>query len=704
MQLVKLHKPGTGAPPKIGDGNPNPQPPIVLTGGETAWGTGENNTQTDNFIVSGAANTIIEGGGNLIVNGSDGNTLPYDTNTTIMLGAATATTDTIDLNGSYNTIESTGTLLGSNVAIDVSGLGVSDPGWNTISLDNYLGASSVILGGGNDTVTLTGDSITGVTIQGGDNAIAVDNATGGKTSVAVAGGGNTISLNGDSTNTVSITGGGHDTITVGGPGDMLFGYTTTMHLSGNYDVITGGDENFNIAGAMGYNTIKLGDGNDTIRVGSHNNITVWGGTDTITTGAHSTVDILGIDGLNETTFAPNPNEPQVTLATDTVNISGIKVAVTATYENMVINGMTASYATIDLGNGNNAVTLGGNDNKVALGDGTNNVFLAANGSTVTVTDTTGIGLDNFDVGNGSGNTLLFDYAGGSVYGTGTGSTTVTQAAGAYDTVTVNLNSGTGLVTLGQGNDTVTANGANSAITAGNGNDNVQANGAGTAVTLGNGNDNVQANGTGAMVTAGNGNDNVQANGASAVVLLGSGNDIVSATGAGSTVTLAGGVGTHSTITVGDNNTYVYVQNGGLDQVSGDAGDHFYLNALQSGSDVALSGNGNMLFLGTDSTTEVDLNHASVADVVTVQADAGNTYGGYIDITNFSINDQVSLQGLMGANGAMLNNYTNVLDNMTGGAFGTTLHLAGGGSVFFDAVTGFTQSEFTYGNATGPVHP
>ena len=58
--------------------------PIVLTGGETVFGTAIDNTGTDDFLLGGAGNTIVEGGGNLVVNGAN---LPegvgYDTATTI---------------------------------------------------------------------------------------------------------------------------------------------------------------------------------------------------------------------------------------------------------------------------------------------------------------------------------------------------------------------------------------------------------------------------------------------------------------------------------------------------------------------------------------------------------------------------------------------------------------------------------------------
>jgi len=132
-----------------------PTTPIVLTGGTTVFGTAIDNTGTDNFLLYGAGNTVVEGGGNLIVNG--GNLAPFgwDTQSTILLGNAVAVNDAITLDGAQNVI-SGGVLLGSNVAINVTGLGVATPGSNIVSLDNAQGTTSVKLTGKHNSVTLNG--------------------------------------------------------------------------------------------------------------------------------------------------------------------------------------------------------------------------------------------------------------------------------------------------------------------------------------------------------------------------------------------------------------------------------------------------------------------------------------------------------------------------------------------------------------------
>ena len=50
----------------------------------------------------------------------------------------------------------------------------------------------------------------------------------------------------------------------------------------------------------------------------------------------------------------------------------------------------------------------------------------------------------------------------------------------------------------------------------------------------------------------------------------------------------------------------------------------------------------------------------------------------------------------------LNSFSEVLQNITARPFSDTLHLAGGGSAVFNAVPGFTSSEFAFTTHTGPV--
>ena len=238
----------------------------TLTGGEFEAGSAINNTQTDQFNIVGSDNTILEdagtnGGGNLIVNGLDG----LDTATTIMLGDASAVTDTITLDGGGNVLEGpftpTATLFDSTVTFTVNGIS----GGNTVNLDN-----------GSD----------------------------GTTTISLGGANNTVTLNGDATNTVT-TGSGSATVTIGSSDDNLFGFTSTVTLAGSDNTVTGGDEDFAVTGGVNKNTISLGDGNNIVSVsGTDNSITVWGGNNTINAGGSgAVVKILGVDGVSAATYA-----------------------------------------------------------------------------------------------------------------------------------------------------------------------------------------------------------------------------------------------------------------------------------------------------------------------------------------------------------------------------------------------------------------
>jgi hypothetical protein len=715
-----------------------PTTPIVLTGGTTAFGTAIDNTGTDSFLLYGAGNTVVEGGGNLIVNG--GNLAPFgwDTQSTILLGNAYAVNDTITLDGTQNVIAG-GVLLASTVSIDVTGLtssGVSKVGSNSVSLDNAQGSTSVRLTGQHNAVT----------------------------------------LNGDATNTI-VTGGAYATVNVGSlTDDDNFGWTTSIKLTGGSNTVTGGDENFTITGGAGHNVISLGDGNNTISLhGKANTISVWGGTNVITAGStNATVTMLGTDGANLTAWANDQDDPFAGPPTDTVNIAGTADTVTATYENVIINGSgVTGNAKINLGNGNNSINVGGNFDAIAVGNGGNGIFLTGDNNTVTVTDTVGVGTDNVSVGNGTGDAISFDFAGGSVQGSTSGTVTVSQDGGASAVVNINLPNGTGIIFLGNGSDSITANGANSSIIAGDGNDTVNANGNGTGILLGNGDDTVNANGSNAIVIAGNGTDIVNANGTLAEVSLGYGNDVVNANGGGASVVAGDGNdtvyanGAGASVSLGNGNDYVSANglgatvmagngndtvsaNGGsssvtlgwgndtvsatgpassvlinaistsqdsvtvgssdavritsgIDAISGVAGDQVYLNGAQLNSTLLLTGNNNMAFIGSDSSVNIMLNQAQTGNAITVQADTGNTYGGVIDISQFNLHDSMTLNGLYGGvDGQLINSYAEVLKNITAGPVSDTLHLAGGGSIVFAAVTGFTSSEFHFGLTTGPV--
>ena len=156
---------------------------------------------------------------------------------------------------------------------------------------------------------------------------------------------------------------------------------------------------------------------------------------------------------------------------------------------------------VQLGNGNNVVTLGNGNDQVQAGNG-NNVITA------------GTGNDNIKSGDGI-NTILVG------------------AANSRGNIQVQLGDGANTVTLlGNGNDQVQAgNGANKVSITGNGNDHVQlGDGNNDSVSInGNGNDHVQiGNGLGDFLSlVGDGNDDVQTgNGSGQAHVAGAGHKTV----------------------------------------------------------------------------------------------------------------------------------------------------------------------------------
>jgi hypothetical protein len=746
--------------------------PITLTGNGYAYGAAGNNTLTDVFFVTGAANQIQAQYGNLTVTGFSG-----DTQTQIDIGGVKVK-DAITLDGANNVLDDSSisvpgdhsyVLSASTVTYTVKGTG----GGNIVNLDNVGGTNKITLGGSNNTVNLSDAKSNTVTASGANENITVNgNATNNITT---------------GTSTAALP----NTVNVGFNDDDYFGYNSTVTLAGSSNAVNGGDENFVISGGVNKNTISLGDGNNNVSLtGTTNSVTVGGGNNSINAGgSNAVVNILGLDG----TGVPDPiqDAPVPITATDFVTIAGTNDTVNAKVKSpnefanvTILGGAVTSAATIWLGDGSNQITLAGTGgNSVIVGDGSNTILASGNGSTynlgagsnnvsltgtgannVFVTDPTGTGNDNINLNAGKGDVVQLDHAGGSIIGTGTGTTTVTQSG--PNAVSVNLAGGIGLVTLGDGNDSVTANGNGSQIALGYGSDTVIANGKADSISLGVGNyttNNVTANGAGdTLIQIGDGvhgfgsNNTVQATGGhdSNIVFnttastnnltVGAFNTAVFNNGGGfvgggaqntvigttnNTVTFNDapflfGLGDHNTVTLGANshvtfnslasstdtfsvgaNSTVAQTNGLSVGTSNGAGDTFLLNGVGTGSTLDATGWGNeTIKFGLDSSDKVGISTAASNDTFVVQADtAAGNYAGKIEIAGFSLGDVVDLQSLKGANGSALTSWSTVHSNITSAAGTSTLHLSGGGSVVFDSFTSFnTATSFAYTSGTGAV--
>lgn len=730
----------------------------TLTGNEFEHGSAIDNTQTDQFVLTGAANIVQEGAGNIKVVGVTTATFGLDTGSTVMLDSASGTSVSVRLDGDTNTVmasKSGDALSGSTVSITATGIG-------TLA--------------GNNTVALTNN--------------------GGSTTVSLAGSQDAVFLNSDATNVISTgqdaTGFGGAIITIGSPFDDVFGSSSKIAISGSTNTVFTGDANTSVTGGTSNNTIALGDGNNRVSVsGTANHISVGGGDNVINAGGDgAVVNITGIDGKSLPAFVPEIGDPGLhDHPKDVVTIAGANDLVTATYEDVTVNGGgVTKAATVLLGDGNNIVTLGGaggdtitvgngfnhihasgNGNALTLGNGINQVLFSGNGNVATVKDTTGVGNDSFQLQAGVGDTILFGMAGGAVAGTATkGVTTVTQDAKSANQVVVNLVGGTGAVTLGQGRDSVTANGDKSVITVGSGKDTITANGNGDVTKWGNGADTVVANGAGdkltglngaSVITAngpsdtislGNGGNTLTANGAGDTIKVGSGANTIQANGAGDTITALGGSnhieasGNGTSIKAGDGNNTVIANgnnetitlgsgsngvtalgsgdtvtiaanslskdsvalgdhdalriSGGTDKISlAGASDTVSANNLIAGSQITAAGNGEMLFLGGNSSTGVHLNPVGTGEQVTVQAlGTDNAYSGNVQVSGFGLGDVMNLNGLG------FTSFLGVLQAMSFGPTQDVLKLTGGGSIAFDNPTAFSASEFKFSTTHGLV--
>jgi len=450
--------------------------------------------------------------------------------------------------------------------------------------------------------------------------------------------------------------------------DESLGGQSEISLDRDDNSVLGGDANFHISSSGSANKIEVGDGNNTIDVGGTlNTVIVGGGANVIDVGgSNATILILGVDGSDGATYS----DPDAlgggavsSSSKDTVTIAGSGSVVDATYENVTVKGsrVTAS-SVLELGNGNDSVTLGGNSNGAVVGDGRNIINFSGANNMLQVTSTAGTpGTDTVDLGSNDGNTVNLSFAGGSVTGSGNGNsiTTVTQDPIATTNLTVSLSNAVGQVTLGTGNDSVTANGNGSMVNI-------------------------------ASSASPGGNDTVTAGGTAETV------NIFAKTASQDSVF----IGSHDQLNItGGVNAIMGTGKSG----AGDSNDNFYLNNVQNGSSVTVFGNSTMVFLGSDSSAKVTLGGAASKDTITVQADSSSgNYAGTVEISGCRSGQTIDFQGLAGSNGEALTSASAVFDNTNALGGTATINLSGGGKIILDNFTSFQLKELLFSDGTGPV--
>jgi hypothetical protein len=237
---------------------------ISMNGNSTGYGASSGN---ELFNLAGYGNNVLLGGANDTINVLSGLFDTIDLNSTGFTGAVT---DSINLGASsFGHVTTSHALNNATVTVTAAG------GPNTISLINHGGSTAISLGYVGDPalqgpalanlVTLNGDATNIVTLSAGDAAVNIganaDGATNYASSVVFTGVANT--LNG---------------------GDEAF---TVSNATATRNTITLGNGNDHVALSGSGNTITLGNGNDSLALsGSQNTATLGSGTDNVTlTGA-----------------------------------------------------------------------------------------------------------------------------------------------------------------------------------------------------------------------------------------------------------------------------------------------------------------------------------------------------------------------------------------------------------------------------------
>ncbi len=314
---------------------------ITLNGNTTGYGS---SFGSEAFVLNGYQNTV------LLAGATDSITL------------ASGGLDTLNLNAS-------GFTWGATDTIDL-GQGAFD----RVMASNALSGSSIHVGGGYGETTLTLANHGGSTVLDiGNLGNAANNFGLGLDDVVV--------LNGDATNSVSFMNGNGADLSIGSAADGDYGYGSTVALSGVYNLVTGGDENFTVTGAAGSNDAALGSGNDTLTLGGgRNTVVLGGGNNSVTFGGITNALTLG-DGNNVVTSAEGGLTVHAAAGgagqSDAISVAGSRNQIFGGDQNFSVTDPHGS-GLVKLGNGNDTISLA--CGSITLGTGVSNS--AANAVTI----------------------------------------------------------------------------------------------------------------------------------------------------------------------------------------------------------------------------------------------------------------------------------------------------------------------------------
>jgi Ca2+-binding RTX toxin-like protein len=327
-------------------------------------------------------------------------------------------------------------------------------------------------------------------------------------------------------------GDGADTIVADNLGDTIWGnQKSDIIIGGSGDDLLFGDGN---AAAItdGNDTIQAGNGRHTIFGGLGNDVITAGSGDNFIYGDYAAVDPGSLRDGNDSITAGSGN--------NTVYGGGGSDTVTLGNGNNQVFGDYAASTTQDgndsitAGNGRNTVSGGGGggSDMIAVGIGANLIF--GDFGAPSPTD----GLDTIVAGlTGAGNNTIYGGGQADSIVAGNGANLIFGDFGTQNGTTLSGAQYTGVLNVGDGNDTILAGGGNNTIYGGGGSDWVSITGAGSNLIFG---DNYYAIGNDLSPDTANsalaGNDTIFGGGGSDTIFGGGGDDVIDG-GAGNDILL-----------------------------------------------------------------------------------------------------------------------------------------------------------------------
>lgn len=273
--------------------------------------------------------------------------------------------------------------------------------------------------------------------------------------------------------------------------------------------------------------------------------------------------------------------------------------------------LQGSGADVHLSDGNNTVTVGGDNTSIVGGDGDDQLIIGGGGTTVSGA--------NVDLGGGSNTLGGSNIDDSSISGAGT---VVGQLDSVHssqldfsgaDQVQVTTTGDTNTLQGGSGADSVAASGDNNVVLGGGGDDHITSTGSGGLIGGSTGDKSIDVSGSNNISAGGDGNQNVQLHGGNDTAYGGLGND-----------TLIGSIQGHDVLHGG----------GGADWLQGGPDSKLYADA---GTDTLVGADGDSLYGGSGAgggdlfVLHTDFGHETIygfdlgANHDYVQLDAGGSY-------------------------------------------------------------------------------